>query len=535
MKQRTKDISIILAVLIVAVIAVAAVIYKPQIYTRPGGGALGETYTNIEGQTWGPLPEGTRDFQVVSEPGKYPQFISGVIDPVKVAVGDLQKMKIVVADDSPVTSVIAEIETDNDTVTVPLILTGSKAISTNDLREGDGFIIDNSNKLIAKNTPSVELISYRLRVAATSLREKFLGIVSAASVAQYTYEGEWTVRDTSNRTYRTVFAAKDELGRERQLALAWSDPVCGLRDYGGGSQSINAPSGCTISNGAEGTEDGNTGFAGAYNVNLTGGAFVWNPGYSVSINNGGSFTLLNGGSLSQGYMYLTDYDCDTYAPPAPTILKTFSTNASADCSASHTVRVSSVTDVNDCYDYNWYAKPGSAYYGIVNRGDGSFDYDCNGSGNYASSGGGGRCDTNSGLACTQYYDFPLDNPNYTGRRGYTTSVSCGASGTYVTEPGFLCYGGSPHNLPCQTEPKTNTCIAPSYQYLTGGECHSYSSFCPGDPIPGASGATGFTTTVSCGNTASYISDPGGCFPSADGIHADPCVTQPSGTYYQGCR
>src|SRR3989344_6978603 len=174
MKQRTKDISIILAVLIVAVIAVAAVIYKPQIYTRPGGGALGETYTNIEGQTWGPLPEGTRDFQVVSEPGKYPQFISGVIDPVKVAVGDLQKMKIVVADDSPVTSVIAEIETDNDTVTVPLILTSSKAISADDLREGKDFVINGKNELILKDYLSAELVSYRLSASLGLLRNKFL-------------------------------------------------------------------------------------------------------------------------------------------------------------------------------------------------------------------------------------------------------------------------------------------------------------------------------------------------------------------------
>ena len=82
-----------------------------------------ETYINRDGQEWGPLPIGKYDFNVSSAEGVWPKFIEGEIDPPDVHVGDIQKFRIVVQSSVGVTSVIANIETDNGTTTVPLVIT----------------------------------------------------------------------------------------------------------------------------------------------------------------------------------------------------------------------------------------------------------------------------------------------------------------------------------------------------------------------------------------------------------------------------
>lgn len=110
----------------------------------------------------------------------------------------------------------------------------------------------------------------------------------------------------------------------------------------------------------------------------------------------------------------------------------------------------------DCYDNNASAYPGSTYYGSTNRGDGSFDYNCDGSqtkniASYPSGCNGTPCDT---AACV--------------------SSSCVASGT--TYPAPAC-----------------------------GQAYSYTSACLGtgvlNPVPCDSG-TGSVVCKSCSTITS---------------------------------
>lgn len=64
--------------------------------------------------------------------------------------------------------------------------------------------------------------------------------------------------------------------------------------------------------------------------------------------------------------YYRDYDDDGYGDPA-----------NSQCLSSPTGLYTS-TNANDCYDYNADAKPGQTEFFSDNRGDGSYDYDCDG-------------------------------------------------------------------------------------------------------------------------------------------------------------
>ena len=64
--------------------------------------------------------------------------------------------------------------------------------------------------------------------------------------------------------------------------------------------------------------------------------------------------------------YYRDFDNDGYGDPA-----------NSQCVSSPTGDYTS-TNANDCYDYNADAKPGQTEYFDSHRGDGSYDYDCDG-------------------------------------------------------------------------------------------------------------------------------------------------------------
>src|SRR3989344_8789203 len=124
-----KNILIVLAVVIVAGLA-ALVQYGPQFGKEkasregvlPAGGeaVVEQPYTNEKGEKWGPLMQNAYLFQVASAESAEPKFLEGKIDPLDVHVGDVQKFRIVVQSPAGIKSVIAEIETDNGTTTVPL-------------------------------------------------------------------------------------------------------------------------------------------------------------------------------------------------------------------------------------------------------------------------------------------------------------------------------------------------------------------------------------------------------------------------------
>lgn len=93
--------------------------------------------------------------------------------------------------------------------------------------------------------------------------------------------------------------------------------------------------------------------------------------------------------------------------------------------------ISSCTSTNvDCYDQNSNAHPGQTAWFTTDRGDGSYDYDCNGQQT--------KRYTVAGF-CTKCFGIGSCTVS-TGQTGWTSSTpSCGSSGGYITNPGGDCY------------------------------------------------------------------------------------------------
>jgi hypothetical protein len=95
----------------------------------------------------------------------------------------------------------------------------------------------------------------------------------------------------------------------------------------------------------------------------------------------------NGSALKKGYLYyqiqtpgVKDADEDGFMYPSTSTLSTTKYYSfTPTLGASGYVRVSlASTTKADCYDQNAEARPGQTEYFTVHRGDGSFDYNCNG-------------------------------------------------------------------------------------------------------------------------------------------------------------
>ncbi|MEX2033002.1 MAG: hypothetical protein WD889_00375 [Candidatus Colwellbacteria bacterium] len=177
------------------------------------------------------------------------------------------------------------------------------------------------------------------------------------------WRGEWVVEDTSTKTYRTTFIALGKDGKENSFTLAWSDPCSGVPLGGDGTLSAD----CTIS-GVDGVDNGNLNLNGRTLTIPAGATFVWNSGKTITANG----TIAVSGQLKKTNLWIKDADNDGYAPNATDQL-------AQDTQPSSYQRRYTRTGTNDCYDGNANAKPGQTSYFSSNRGDGSFDYDCNGS------------------------------------------------------------------------------------------------------------------------------------------------------------
>jgi hypothetical protein len=160
-----------------------------------------------------------------------------------------------------------------------------------------------------------------------------------------------------------------------------------------------------------------------------------------------------------------DADKDGYGNPATP------TSFSGACAPGY------VADKTDCYDANASAHPGQTAYFTTQRGDGSFDYDCNGTAdkNPAQVSYGTSCNGTAYTGCT-----PPSCMATMCSEGTASTPACGASyPAYVTGGGTAC-----------------NCVA-------GGTC---SSGCTGMPIgncgfatggPGSPGCSQTSTTVAC--------------------------------------
>ena len=333
----------------------------------------GEVFTNAKGERWGPLPQGSQTYQVASAENVWPKFVEVTIDPLDVKPGDIQKMRVVLNDDVEVTEVIAEIETDKGVNEVPLKRTSQSVVSQADLAPKGYFIKD--GRLMLLDGRNEKEIAFA-RSAEAALLQKFV------------YEGQWVVRDTHEKTYRTTFIARDTQGRSDRIVMSWTDP-CNPPASGNWSVGMSQ-----ICNSASGVENGNITFntstcTAAFPCTLTidpGVTFGWNPGQSISLTNGGisngNILFGVGAQLKQAYICAVDADSDLYYGGQ---VQFANSSTCADLGASYKRR-STLAGPSDCNDNNANVRPNqTAYFAVATTtnlpipGAVNFDYNCDGS------------------------------------------------------------------------------------------------------------------------------------------------------------
>ncbi len=171
-----------------------------------------------------------------------PQFVSAIIAPLHVYVGETQTLTVKVKSEDPITSVMATTELDNETFDLELIQTGS---------DGGGT----------------------------------------------TFSASWIVFDTHVDTYHTTFTAKTSGGDENSFTLAWSDPCPGITQ--GSNSSLSGS--CTVSS-VSGLDGGNLTIPSGTTLTLNSGTtWAWNPGTSVSVD--GTIVTNGTAQLKKGYLF----------------------------------------------------------------------------------------------------------------------------------------------------------------------------------------------------------------------------------------
>jgi len=239
----------------------------------------------------------------------------------------------------------------------------------------------------------------------------------ATPCANCIWGGSWEVSDTSNKTYVTNFVARNNQGEENTVSISWTDP-CSPPQSGSWTLDGN----CAIST-TNGLEEGIFTIPSDKTLTLqSGGVWVYQKGYPISIV--GTIAIEQGGKLLRSLLWVLDADADGYAPSTIQVASlTQPTNY---------VRKKSATGFDDCYDGNSNARPDQTSYFTSNRGDGSYDYNCNGAQDKrwtttTSCVGGGKGGSTSGV-------------------GWDGSVpSCGATATYYT------------NTTCGSTSRTQSC------------------------------------------------------------------------------
>jgi hypothetical protein len=389
------------------------------------------------------LPAGAQTYEVIQNKSVWPKILEAKIDPVDVHVGDKQTLSIIVLSKEKIKEVVAYIETDNGTTTLPLNFIGE--VSDNDLLPKK-YDLDDDNKLVILEDKdkynflkSIGFIFDKIKplfganagASNGNLSDSNLNNQNESNInyPKLKYENSWIVRDTHDKYYHTVFVIEDVLGNKNSITLAWSD-ACGIPNSGAWTISAN----CTISS-TDGVENGNA-TINTYTLTLN-APFVWNPGYSIIVGSG-SIAVGSGGSLQKAYLFYTDSDGDGYYPNT-------TLNISLSSSVSGMVRRSNALGT-DCNDSN--ASLNTLKTGYVdNDGDGR-------AGTYVSNAcvvsvAGSSNDCNDSNANVWNYGYGYDGD----RDGYGTSA-------------YGCNNGnSPYDATLGTD--CNDSNASLYQYLNG--------------------------------------------------------------------
>lgn len=263
--------------------------------------------------------EGVQEYSI-TQIANSPQFYKAIINPEKVSPGETQTMTVYVRDDKDdIESVKAEIETDTKTQTYELSLVKG------DRKDG-------------------------------------------------IWEKSWKVNDTSTKTYRTKFIAKNKIGEESQAILSWTDPGTGCI-----GQNCTVSSGTITISGVDGADGGTMTINGG-SVTVPSGATLIAAALSIS---GGTLAVNSGGIVhiaSGNTICMTDADSDNY--PA-------NTTQIAYCSSGRRRYLMASVSQVDCHDGNSNVRPNQTACFTTSYttpgGSQSYDYNCNGSQDYCGS------------------------------------------------------------------------------------------------------------------------------------------------------
>jgi hypothetical protein len=304
------------------------------------------------------LPHTAETYQIMQAADAMPKIVQTTIDPLGVHVGDTQKLSIIVQDPDPIVSVVAEIETDNGTTTLPLKLVGPAQLTEIVPQK---YYVDASNHLaLVKDGAAGTNVA-----DAKASNEQ--GVALAATGGNEKYAGSWVVRGTHNTTYRTIFIVKDSTGHTNSITMAWSD-ACGIPNGGGANIS-----GCSTGLGpsyTDGVENGNANITGGLVLNTT---FIVNPSYSMNFSGGSvSVAVNNGQILFNQYICMLDGDGDGYYVGSAT------NDSSSNCSNTGRTRRYLEVGSGDCDNSDGRVYPGSGYWETSPSNGGTWDYNCDG-------------------------------------------------------------------------------------------------------------------------------------------------------------
>lgn len=175
-----------------------------------------------------------------------------------------------------------------------------------------------------------------------------------------TYETSWKVEDTHDVTYHTKFIVRDAEGNQNEVTIAWTDP-CGIQN--GGDWTMTSD--CTIS-ATDGIDNGDVTIqSGTLTLNAP---FIFNAGKTLTLS-GGAILFNSSAEIRKDKLWQIDADNDG-APADSTMY------AQESAPTNGKRRYLLTTSTIDCLDSNASVPDNSGTFYTTDRGDGSFDYNC---------------------------------------------------------------------------------------------------------------------------------------------------------------
>ncbi len=385
-----KTIMLGVGIIIVAAVIAVVVILLPKRSLAPTqqavnpqpGNQIAAVATSTTPIKMAPIPHGSQTYQIMQAAGVTPKIVQATVNPVDVHVGDTQTLTVIVSDPNPVTSVVANIQTDNGTTTVPLMLVGPAA--SDDILP-QRYSVNTQNQLMLAGPNN-----------STGSNN-----VAQAAEGDEKYSVTWTVKDTHVARYFTTFTATDNQGNVNSAKIAWTDAQCGwsVNNYNGAQWNVSSGSnftgsaygsgGCSF--GSSDPIDGPENALIVVDEGVTignGYTFVLTPGSTMTFSGSGQVTIAAGGEIATGQMYGTDADHDGYLAGS-----SWSTSSSAGPARSSDT--TPTIGFNDCNDSNANVFPGQTAWfttatttNVGGAGSVNFNYNCSASINSEYSGSG---------------------------------------------------------------------------------------------------------------------------------------------------